>query len=96
MSSIVIDRDATQTQSSWTKYSWLRVLAKLRLGQFRRAMRSRRQQMRIREQQRILHELPDHLLKDIGIGRGEIDTVARALIVSPHVDPRDRFRRGPH
>jgi uncharacterized protein YjiS (DUF1127 family) len=94
MSSIVIDRDTTQTPSYWSKPSWLRVLAMLRFGRLRRAIRSRRLQMRIREQQRILHELPDHLLKDIGIGRDEIDTVARALIVNPDVDPRDRFRHG--
>jgi uncharacterized protein YjiS (DUF1127 family) len=94
MSSIVIDRDITQTPPYWSKSSWLRVLAMLRFGRLRRVIRSRRRQMRIREQQRILHDLPDHLLKDIGIGRGEIDTVARALIVNRHVDPRDRFRHG--
>jgi hypothetical protein len=46
----------------------------------------------IREQRRMLQELPDELLEDIGIGRGEIDLVAQAIIDNPSADPRDRFR----
>jgi uncharacterized protein YjiS (DUF1127 family) len=50
---------------------------------------------RIRTQRRILNQIPDHMLRDIGLYRSEIDYVARA-IADGHDDPTRqlRFHRG--
>jgi len=40
----------------------------------------------IRMQRRILNQIPDHMLRDIGLYRSEIDYVARAL-ADGHDDP---------
>jgi len=48
--------------------------------------------MEIKRGRRMLHGLPDHLLKDIGIGRSEIDYLTEAL-VDGRQDPTLRLRR---
>jgi len=45
----------------------------------------------IRMQRRILSQIPDHMLRDIGLYRSEIDYVARA-IVDGHDDPTRQLR----
>jgi uncharacterized protein YjiS (DUF1127 family) len=49
----------------------------------------------ISAQRRILNEIPDHMLRDIGLYRSDIDYVARAL-ADGHDDPTRqlRFHRG--
>jgi uncharacterized protein YjiS (DUF1127 family) len=44
--------------------------------------------IKIRHTRRQLQMMPDHLLKDIGISRSDIDSVAAALIDGP--DPTRR------
>jgi uncharacterized protein YjiS (DUF1127 family) len=44
--------------------------------------------IKIRHTRRQLQMMPDHLLKDIGISRSDIDSVAAALIDEP--DPTRR------
>jgi uncharacterized protein YjiS (DUF1127 family) len=94
MSTIVINSGAAQASSYWRKLSWLKLLAKLRVGRIRRALRGLRRQMLIREQRRMLREMPDELLMDIGILRCEIDQVALALVDNPGADPRDITKTG--
>jgi uncharacterized protein YjiS (DUF1127 family) len=89
MSTIVINAGTTQASSYWRRSSWLRLLAKLRVGRVRRALRALRRQMLVWEQRRMLREMPDELLMDIGILRCEIDQIAQALVDNPRADPRD-------
>ena len=64
---------------SWTEDLWQAV---------RRAFRA----FRIARQRRTLQQLPDFLLKDIGIERSEIDSIVIS-IVDEHID-RTRRPRG--
>jgi uncharacterized protein YjiS (DUF1127 family) len=48
-----------------------------------------RREMRLRRDRRHLREMPDHLLKDIGISRYEIDSVTEYGVSDP-----TRRRRG--
>jgi uncharacterized protein YjiS (DUF1127 family) len=57
-------------------------------GVLRRLLQSIWRSIKIRHTRRQLQMMPDHLLKDIGISRCEIDSVAIALI-----DGRDTTRR---
>jgi uncharacterized protein YjiS (DUF1127 family) len=89
MSTIAINLGTTQASSYWRKATWLRLLAKLRAGRIRRALRGLRRQMLVRQQRRMLRDMPDELLMDIGILRCEIDQIAQALVDNPRADPRD-------
>ena len=42
----------------------------------------------------MLREMPDELLRDIGILRTEIDNIARALVDNPGADPRNITKTG--
>ena len=42
--------------------------------------------MLVRQQRRMLRDMPDELLMDIGILRSEIDQIAQALVDNPGVD----------
>src|SRR5262245_60200375 len=94
MSTIVINSGTVQAPSYWKKSSWLRLLAKLGVGRARRAVWRLRRQMLVREQRRMLREMPDELLRDIGILRTEIDYIAQALVDNPSADPRHITKSG--
>jgi uncharacterized protein YjiS (DUF1127 family) len=53
------------------------------------AWRAISRSIRVRLQRKVLHELPDDILKDIGLSRGEIDGLAKALVENG----RDATRR---
>jgi uncharacterized protein YjiS (DUF1127 family) len=44
----------------------------------------------IHVQRRLLNELPDHLLKDIGLNRSDIDYVAQAVVEERNDPTRQR------
>jgi uncharacterized protein YjiS (DUF1127 family) len=52
-------------------------------GVLGRLVRSIWRSIKIRHTRRQLQTMPDHLLKDIGISRSDIDSVALALIDGP-------------
>ena len=51
-----------------------------RPGLLRRLLAHIKRARTIQVQRRLLHELPDHLLKDIGINRCNIDYVTQAIV----------------
>jgi uncharacterized protein YjiS (DUF1127 family) len=48
---------------------------------------------RVRSTARKLNELESHMLRDIGISRSEIHSVARFVVDNPGADPRPAARR---
>jgi uncharacterized protein YjiS (DUF1127 family) len=71
--------------------AWLRRAA----GIVRRLAAEIRRAVDINSRRRMLHQMPDYLLKDIGISRSDIDYVA-AVLVDEDDDTRRRRRRARH
>lgn len=56
------------------------------------ALERQRRDLAIRRTRRALHELPDWMLRDIGISRGEIHEIAVTTYDHPGEDPRCAWR----
>jgi uncharacterized protein YjiS (DUF1127 family) len=71
--------------------SWLRPgrqSGRFGLGIVVRGFARLRRSIEIRQARRTLHGLPDYLLKDIGIRRCEIDSIAETLVDDSDMEPR--------
>lgn len=63
-------------------------------GVLRRVVQSIHREIRIRRQRRMLRAMPDWMMKDVGINRSDIDSLA-AGIVDGFADPTRRPRGCP-
>jgi uncharacterized protein YjiS (DUF1127 family) len=68
--------------------AWLRRAAHV----VRRLAAEVRRSIEINSRRRLLHQMPDYLLKDIGISRSDIDYVAAVLVDEDDVTRRPRGR----
>jgi uncharacterized protein YjiS (DUF1127 family) len=67
--------------------TWLRSGADI----LRRLLHTMQRSVEISRRRRVLHQMPDYLLKDIGISRSEIDYVA-VVLADERADPTRRPR----
>ena len=77
----------TKALGSWLRSSE-RQSGRFGLGIIVRAFARLRRSIEIQQARRTLHALPDYLLKDIGIRRCEIESIAETLVDNPDKEPR--------
>lgn len=70
------------------KLAALSSLGRFGLGIVVRGLARLRRSIEIRQARRALQGFPDYLLKDIGIRRCEIHSIAEMLVDNPSMEPR--------
>lgn len=80
--------------SAWASAAELDTVAARSAGFLRRLARRLWRAMEINRRRQLLAQMPDFMLKDIGINRADIDSIVEAL-VDGREDPTRLPRRGP-